>query len=442
MNSSFVLTSENFFFLRMTFPEPGFFGNPFRRETSETEDMVFSRAFICFWFLSVCTAIASAQFPTGNPMVRWRTVASGSSSTETQQKLRLASAKFELENVWGPILKQNRAMPLVDFSKDRLVIVFIGTRNTGGYSALCREVIGGGGSTATVCVDDYYPGPTEKVSQGITSPWVMIAIDRAYLDINAKIQKVEANRLPSISLNPLTTFIPMPWNPCGYGIGGSWVDPVGFGFDSFNEFQGWCQQNQFGYPSEFGNIDFSVNRLVLVSAGDFGLGFGIQIGDVFMNSGETIIQVQRTNVQISPSQRSYLLLAMGRQTKKYSVEYLVSAQDCYLDSGPVLPFRTRGAWVATGAKDLSSLSAADGSQLPQPLVGFDYTKANLGIVFLGELQPHVNYSVDRVAYRGSTAVVYIKKSVVVSGLANPTYPYFAFRFDKKVRNIKVVDMTN
>ena len=268
----------------------------------------------------------------------------------------------------------------------------------------------------------------------------MIAVDRSYLDINAKIQKVENNQLPSFQINPLTTFTPMPWDQCGYGYGGRWSDPCGFGFDSPYDFQNWCGQNRLDYPS-FGQINFNLNRLVFISAGDYGLGYGIQIGDVFLSGQETVVQVRRNGVQLASSQRSYLLLSLGKQSRSYVVEYLINGQDCYVDGGAYLPFRSMGAWISTSSRDIERLALANAQTMPQSISGFDYAKGNLGVVFLGEQPPHVSYSVDRVAYRGSTAVVYVKKSVVVSGLGSKTLPYFAFRFDKKIRAVKVVDVS-
>ncbi|MBS1727987.1 MAG: protease complex subunit PrcB family protein [Armatimonadetes bacterium] len=370
-------------------------------------------------------------------MVRWRTIASGTSSTETRQKLVLASERTELENYWMPVLKQNRAQPLIDFNKDRVAIIFLGTRNTGGYSAQVSDVIGQGGATAIVCVNELIPGKKQPVTQSLTSPWVMIAIDRGYLDLSAKFQKVESTALPSYQINPLTTFTPLPWSPCGYGIGGSWNDPCGFGFDTPYEFQNWCQRNRFDYPS-YDAIDFSINRLVLVSAGDYGLGFRLQIGDVFISGGETIIQVHRSSTAIASGQRSYALLALSRQTQKYTVEYVVDGSECYLDSGTFLPFPSAGAWICSNSRDLERLAPGN-VVLPNSFGGFDFTRGSLGIVFLGQQQPHVNYSVAGVAYRGTVAYVYVKKTVIVAGLANPTSPYFAFRFDKRIRSVKVVD---
>lgn len=439
INSSFVLTSGYLRFRRTALLGEVAFGNVVGAETSETEDMVFSRALICLLLLNVCTALGFAQFPNANQMVRWRTIASGSSSTETRQKLQLASERTELENLWGPVLKQNRTQPLVDYSKDRVVVIFLGTKNSGGYSAQVKEVVGGGGSTATVYVNELYPGRNQKVTQEQTSPWVMIAIDRSYLDIQAKIDRVENNQPTSYQLNPLTTISFLPWNPCGYGYGGTWNDPCGYGFDSPYAFQNWCQQNRIDYPN-FGQIDFNQSQLVFLSAGDFGLGWGIQVGDIFSRGGETVIQVRRGNTRLEANQRGFTLVSLSKGTGRFSVEYLVSGDDCYLDGGAYLPVRSANAWIVSSSKDLDRIGGGY-SDWSKSISGFDYSKGNLGLVCLGELPPHMIVAVDRVAYRGSVAYVYIKKSMKIAGLASSTSPYFAFQFDRKIRGIKVVDLS-
>jgi PrcB C-terminal len=371
-------------------------------------------------------------------LVRWRTVASGSSSTETKQKLQLASQQNELDTVWTRVLQQSRTQPIVDFSKDRCVILFLGTRNTGGYSAQVTNVVGGGGSTATIVVNELFPGPRQAVTQSLTSPWVMIAIDRTLLDLSARFTKTEDNSLPSYSIAPGVTYTQLPWNPCGYGYGGSWSDPCGYGFDSPYEFESWCNQNNFDSPYQTGQIDFRQNRLVFISAGDYGLGYSLQIGDIFIRGGETVVQVRR-NGRATSTQRSYLLVSLGRESKKYNVEYLVSGNDCFVEQGRLLPLRQPGAWVFTSQRDWDRMQVDNGVFTPDSISKFDYAKSNLGIVYMGELPNSVSCSIDRVAYRGQTAMVYMRK-IVSSNLISRNVPYFVLKFDRKVRNIKVVDL--
>jgi hypothetical protein len=372
-------------------------------------------------------------------LVRWRTVASGSSSTETRQKLQLASQQNELDSLWQRVLLQNRSQPVVDFTKDRCVVIFLGTRNTGGYAAQVTNVQGGGGSTATIVCNETFPGPRQKVTQALTSPWVMIAIDRTYLDLSARFTKTEDNSLPSFSIAPGVTYTQLPWNPCGYGYGGSWSDPCGFGFDSPYEFQSWCNQNSFDIPYLNGQMDFRQNRLVVVSAGDYGLGFSLQIGDIFLRGGETIVQVSRNGRSQSTTQRSYLMVALGRESKKYTVEYLVSGSECFVEQGRGLPLKNAGAWVFSNQRDWAKVDLSNGEKVPNFIANFDYTKSNMGVVYLGEQPPSVSYAIDRVAYRGQTAMVYMKK-IVSSNLINGNVPYYVLKFDRKIRDIKVLDL--
>jgi PrcB C-terminal len=372
-------------------------------------------------------------------MVRWRTVASGSSSTETKQKLQLVSQQNELDSIWSRVLQQSRAQPIVDFAKDRCVVLFLGTRNTGGFSAQVTQVVGGGGSTATIVVNELFPGPRQVVTQAVTSPWVMIAIDRTLLDLSARFTKTEDNSLPSYTIAPGVTYTQLPWNPCGYGYGGTWSDPCGYGFDSPYEFESWCNQNNFDTPFQTGQIDFRQNRLVFVSAGDYGLGFGIQIGDIFVRGGETVVQVRRNGKASSSTQRSYLLVSLGRESKKYTVEYLVSGNDCFVDQGRLLPMQKTGAFVFQNQRDLEKSLVDNGTRIPNSIATFDYSVSNMGIVYLGEQPGSVSYTIDRVAYRGQTAMVYMKR-IVSSNFINMNAPYFIFKFDRKIRSIKVVDL--
>ena len=335
---------------------------------------------------------------------------------------------------------QNRSQPIVDFNKDRLAIIFLGTRNSGGYSALATQVVDGGGATATVMVTESVPGPKQQVTQQKTSPWVMIAVDRAKLDLRVSITKaVDTTPTGVYHPDPLTSITFLPWNPCGYGYGGNWADPCGFGFDNPNDFQVWCDRNNFDPSMVTGTINFNQSRLVFVGGGDYGLGFSLQIGEIFTRAGETTIQIRRGESQSRANTRPYVLVSVPRDTSRFNVEYLLSGSECYVGAGRALPLRQGGAFIYQNAKDWEKSTVENGAQTPSTISDFDYTKSNLGVVYCGELQPNINYSIDRVASRGQTAVVYLKKSI--SSVATPmNAPYFVLRFDKKVRNIKVVEL--
>jgi hypothetical protein len=122
-----------------------------------------------------------------------------------------------------------------------------------------------------------------------------------------------------------------------------------------------------------------------------------------------------------------------------SVEYLLSGSDCYAGQGLALPLQRQVASVFQSNTEWEKALYDNGARVPQAINGFDYTKSNLGVVYFGEIQSNVNYAVDRVALRGQSVTVYIKKSVSPFATATNA-PYFLFKFDKKVRNIKVVEL--
>jgi hypothetical protein len=266
----------------------------------------------------------------------------------------------------------------------------------------------------------------------------MIAVERTLLDLSAKFQRVEDNSLPSYQVNPLTSITFLPWNPCGYGYGGDWSDPCGYGFDSPYDFQSWYRQNNFDNPIQTGQIDWQQNRLVFISGGDYGLGYSLQVGDIFLRGGETIVQVTRGGLSTNSTQRSYVLLSLAREHKKYTVEYVVNGNDCYVDAGRNLPLANSGAWVLQSQKDWDQMSRA-GARVPDSISNFDYIKNRMGLINMGLQPANVSYKIDRVAYRGQTAMVYMKKAVMNLGF-NMNEPYFVLKFDRKIRSIKVVEL--
>ena len=120
------------------------------------------------------------------------------------------------------------------------------------------------------------------------------------------------------------------------------------------------------------------------------------------------------------------------------MEYLVNGNDCFVEQGRYLPLQKPGSWVFANQKEWAQVDQSNRDKTPASISNFDYSKSNMGVVYLGELSPNVSYSIDRVAYRGQTAMVYMKKTVS-SNLINMNVPYYVLKFDRKIRNIKVMD---
>jgi hypothetical protein len=92
---------------------------------------------------------------------------------------------------WGTLWKQHagdRPMPVVDFSKEAVAAVFLGTRSTGGYGV----AIAGGQQKAGAFVVEYRetsPGPGAIAAQVITSPFSIVAMPK--VDGDVKFERVQ-----------------------------------------------------------------------------------------------------------------------------------------------------------------------------------------------------------------------------------------------------------
>lgn len=382
--------------------------------------------------------MASAQFSLSSSNVRYRTIASGTSSKEVNQKIRIANNSTDFENLWGPILQQARTIPIVDFNQDRVVVFFVGQRTTGGYSAQVSSVRGLGGTSAEAFIREITPADGTATTQALTSPWVAIAIERTYLDISAKFTKVQDNSAGSYAVGPYTTITPLPWSPCGYGYGGTWNDPCGFGFGSPYEFQNWCDRNSIGYPLNMGSVNWTNNQLFFISGGNFGLGFGLQIGNIFSIGNETVVQVQRGTPLPDRSQRTYTMVTLPRNLRNIQVEFLPQASETYIGAG-YGAMRSNSLVLQREADLMGALSSArldPGVNVQQ----FDFKDANLAVVQPPQVKTGFAPKLLKVAYRGNQAVAYFtgEAKPTTLGSAAPVPPrFFLLKLNKKVRSVRI-----
>ena len=74
-------------------------------------------------------------------------------------------------------LDQMPRIPVVDFSKNSLVAVFVGPRNTGGYLVIIDSITEGS-KNISVNVTESTPGKNCVVTEGITKPFSIVKIPK------------------------------------------------------------------------------------------------------------------------------------------------------------------------------------------------------------------------------------------------------------------------
>lgn len=126
-------------------------------------------------------AMALAALAQSNlPPIKWRTLLEGSASKMTQFETHFLYGSGDLQTysrkAWGT-LEPPRPVT-VDWNTQMVIAVHLGTRNTGGYSVYVETIARTSAATGTVFVVEKSPPSGGVVTQAMTSPWVMVVIDR------------------------------------------------------------------------------------------------------------------------------------------------------------------------------------------------------------------------------------------------------------------------
>ena len=178
------------------------------------------RRFALGYLFGILTAIAgfgaaqSAWNQFGNPgggksatqFVRWSTVKSGTQSNMRASVIEVINSEAEWQSYWsraGHGLPQN-APKSIDFGKEMGVAIHIGTRNTGGYETYVQSVERVRGNDTVVKYVEKTPAQGAVVSQSLTSPYVIIRVDRIGGRISFEKEIIQAKPAPQIiNVKPL-----------------------------------------------------------------------------------------------------------------------------------------------------------------------------------------------------------------------------------------------
>lgn len=250
------------------------------------------------------SASASAQFGLNQKTVPWRAVASGTSGGVQKFTAKLISNQADWAN-FCRIDGFTESMPQIDFFKERLVVVALGKRNTGGYAVTVTDIRPQTNGTFDIIAVESTPSPNMMTTQAITTPFTVIAVDRQVSTINVKITQqqgmgfgfgqpgggfVNQNGLPPL-VGGFCAFA--RWSVCNrprFGVEllnselelRSWLqasglaDPsavVGSGLDRGRPNHGGGQPA----PSPLNQIDWRIERLAVLYAGQASTGANVEV---------------------------------------------------------------------------------------------------------------------------------------------------------------------
>jgi len=139
------------------------------------------RAFVSSWLILMATFI-SAQ--TSGP----RTIEKGDQSNIDDAKQVVVRADDEWTRLWQQHAP-DRPKPAIDFSKETVIGIFMGSRPNAGFTTAVVSATEGGGALV-IRYTETRPAPGTLTAQILTFPYHLVAIPKATAT-NVKFEKVQ-----------------------------------------------------------------------------------------------------------------------------------------------------------------------------------------------------------------------------------------------------------
>jgi hypothetical protein len=389
-------------------------------------------------FLLACFSLAFSQFSTSQQTIRWRSLASGTNANIARSSILIAGDLGVLENIWRNSCQSQNPLPKVDFSQDRVVFYFAGTRNTGGYSVSIRNVLKELGTSATLYVNEIIPGKGEISTQALTSPWVAIICDRSYLDFSVKVNQVQNTPLPfgTIQTSPysLTTIL---WTPCWVGWGPVYDRPTCYDFDNYQDVARWELGNSVSFGQTISRTDFTQRRFVLVNGGSDFSGYATEIQSVSQEQNTTWVRIRRGN-RVARSDAGYLSgFYVDRKVRNFQIEMAYTGSEVMVSQGAVSPFPRSGSFVCRSLSEFSSLAGFQVAADAPDLRGMNFTTHNLGVIAFPPMMAGAQ-RVNEMVVRGGLARVSMAINRNATIPLTQAGPYFLVRLPKSVSKIELL----
>jgi hypothetical protein len=375
--------------------------------------MVSLRAFISFVFLCVL-ANAYSQFDSTGTSARWNPVATGTNSRETRTMIATVGDASTLRNYWVDILGQQTPVPKVDYFKERVVIVFVGKRNTGGYTLNVTDVRGMPGGRTIVYVDEATPAPGMATTQTLTSPWALITVARESVSFEMSVRQVQSIP-PPVFGGGFGGWVPC-WQPYCGGYGGEWNDPCGFLFDNGSQFGAWSNQFQISVNGGFGYINYNQSVFAVLTLGDLGIGYQGEVREVTIRRSEATVYLSRERMKTvydPQAPRPWVGITLPKAVRSVNVRVMDGGQMTGVASGVGLVPRGRTlSQVISSERDMERLTGGQMVAELQTLSNFDYRTNELGLVSIPHVEVARDIRLEGVTYdKGIATVLYSRVSV-------------------------------
>jgi hypothetical protein len=133
-------------------------------------------AILAIFFAAACASTASGTEPMSEPTIPHRVLRSGSAGHPAPAaSIVVASTDAEYRAAWSSSVGEGNPPP-VDFPRERVLFLLLGTRNTGGYAVAVQSVVRDG-DTLLVHAPVQRPPAGGMTTQALTAPWAAVAVD-------------------------------------------------------------------------------------------------------------------------------------------------------------------------------------------------------------------------------------------------------------------------
>ncbi|HAW85563.1 MAG TPA: hypothetical protein DCX65_04640 [Spirochaetaceae bacterium] len=102
---------------------------------------------------------------------------SGANGNRVEGSTEFIADQSGLVRLWRQ-LTGNASAPRVDFDTERVVAIFMGQRNTGGFGYRPGEASYTANGAIQVQILEIRPKPTDRVTQALTSPFIVLKLPK------------------------------------------------------------------------------------------------------------------------------------------------------------------------------------------------------------------------------------------------------------------------